>query len=65
MHSKVIVVASKFRIQPRKQVFQSEMMVLPTPSFEVLQGVPKVLASRPSFDMRFARSIFAPAKLKA
>ena len=60
----VIVITSQLGVQLTEQVFQCEMPVLPAPFRKVLDGFSQLLGCSAAFEMRLARSIFAPPKLK-
>jgi hypothetical protein len=62
--SVVIVVPTKFGVQPLEEFWQSEVSVLLAPRGEALQGTAEFLAGRPPLEVIFPLAIFAPSKLE-
>ena len=65
MHAIIAVVPPQFGVQVPEHVPHPAATRFPTPGGEPLDRVPQFLARRAALQMRLARTIGAPAKLKA
>src|SRR5207249_7260957 len=64
-HPVIIVVATELEVKRREQFLQRNMATLLAPLREVGQRVPELLTGGSPLQMRFARAIFSPVKLKS
>lgn len=65
VHSVVLVIPPEFAVYLLEQLPEPPMAILLAPLREALQGRPQLRARRAPLQMRFARPIQPPAKLKS